>query len=145
MVTWTPAAAASIAYAMPVFPLDASSNRFPGSSPRQSPSLRMARAVRSFTLPPGFSHSAFRYNRRLDSELKRQQRRVPHRAPERRLPVMCPVRLPHRLSPKQKTRPAGREDAPICELANFADDIPTSSWTSVSCFIRSASEMPASN
>src|SRR5260370_10038043 len=45
---------------MAVFPLEESSSRFPGSSPGAMPSRRMNTAARSFTAPPGLSHSALR-------------------------------------------------------------------------------------
>src|SRR2546425_5932770 len=45
---------------MAVLPLDESSTRFAGSSPRAIPSRRMESAARSFTEPPGLSHSALR-------------------------------------------------------------------------------------
>src|SRR2546426_2831719 len=45
---------------MAVLPLDAWRTRLAGSSPRAIPSRRMYRAARSFTDPPGLSHSALR-------------------------------------------------------------------------------------
>ena len=46
---------------MPVLPLVASRMRMPGlSSPRDSPSSIMLRAMRSFTEPPGLALSSFR-------------------------------------------------------------------------------------
>src|SRR5260370_42578961 len=45
---------------MAVLPLDESSSRLPGSSPGARPSRRMKSAARSFTEPPGLSHSALR-------------------------------------------------------------------------------------
>src|SRR2546422_5761557 len=44
---------------MAVLPLDASSSRLPGNSPRARPSRRMKSAGLSLTLPPGFNHSHF--------------------------------------------------------------------------------------
>src|SRR6185437_576312 len=57
--TGNPSAAPSMANAMPVLPLVASSRVLPGASnPRAMASRTIALAARSFTLPPGFTHSA---------------------------------------------------------------------------------------
>src|SRR5579871_3210455 len=57
--TGNPSAAPSIANAIPVFPLVASSSVLPGvSRPRALASRTMLAAARSFTLPPGLVHSA---------------------------------------------------------------------------------------
>src|SRR5260221_232717 len=54
-----PRSAQIIAYAIPVFPLVASTRiLFRVNSPRRSPSRIMFSAARSFTLPPGLYHSA---------------------------------------------------------------------------------------
>jgi hypothetical protein len=57
--TGNPSAAPSMANAMPVFPLVASSKVLPGPSrPSAMAARTMAIAARSFTLPPGLCHSA---------------------------------------------------------------------------------------
>src|SRR5215471_14366764 len=58
-VTGNPSAEPSMAYAIPVFPLVASSRIFPGrSKPRRWASATMLAAARSLTEPPGLYHSA---------------------------------------------------------------------------------------
>src|SRR5215831_9940134 len=58
-VTGNPSAEPSMAYAIPVLPLVASSRIFPGrSKPRRWASATMLAAARSFTDPPGLYHSA---------------------------------------------------------------------------------------
>ena len=61
-MTPIPRAAPIIASAIPVFPEVASRSRFPGPrAPLASATRTIPRAARSFTLPPGLSHSAFAY------------------------------------------------------------------------------------
>ncbi len=57
--TGNPSAAPSMANAIPVLPLVASSSDLPAvSKPRSRASATMDAAARSFTLPPGLFHSA---------------------------------------------------------------------------------------
>src|SRR5580692_6415013 len=82
--TGNPSATPSMASAMPVLPLVASSSVFPGPNFPSASALRtIDHAARSFTLPPGLSHSALA-NKTIPSR--------PSTALPRRMSGVSPIR-----------------------------------------------------